>query len=80
MRIEEDSNSDDDEKYRESVRLEVGQGNRIIDRSVKRLQDRMVKVSTLDRIDTRKSFGFVKVADINSGNSHPSYMIITEIG
>jgi hypothetical protein len=80
MRIEEGSNTDDDEKYRESVRLEVGQGNGIVNGSVKRLQDRMVKVSTLDRIDTSKSFGFVKAADISSGNSHPIYMFITKIG
>ena len=62
MRIEEGSNTDDNEKQRESVRLEVGQGNGIVNRSVKRLQDRMVKVSTLDRIDSRKGFGFVKAA------------------
>jgi hypothetical protein len=80
MRIEEGSNSDDNEKYRESVRLKVGQGNGVVDGNVKGLQDRMVKVSMLDRIDARKNFGFVKAADINSGNSHPIYMFITEIG
>ena len=40
----------------------------------------MVKVSMLDQINTRKSFGFVKATNINLGNSHPSYMFITEIG
>jgi hypothetical protein len=61
MRIEEGANSDDNEEYRESVRLEVGQGNRIVNRSIKRLQDLIVKVPTLDRIDARKGFDLSKL-------------------
>jgi hypothetical protein len=80
MRIEEGANTDDKEEYRESVRLEVGQGNGIVNRSVKGLQDRIVKVSALHRIDARKSFGLSKPTDINSGNSQPSCMFIAEIG
>ena len=60
MRIEEDADTDDDEEYRESVGFEVGQRNRILNRSIKGLQDRIVKVSTLDRIDARKGFGLSK--------------------
>lgn len=60
IRIEEGANTDDNKEYRESVRLEVGQGNGIANRNVKGLQDRIVKVSTLDRIDARKGFGLSK--------------------
>jgi hypothetical protein len=60
MRIEEGAKADDNEEYRESVRFEVGQGNGIVNRSVKGLQDRIVIVSTLYRIDARKVFGLSK--------------------
>lgn len=60
MRVEEGANTDNNEEYGESVRLEVGQGNGIANRNVKGLQDCIVKVSTLDRIDARESFGLSK--------------------
>jgi hypothetical protein len=69
MRIEEGADTDDNEEYRESVRLEVGQGNGIVNRSVKGLQDRIVKVATLDRINARKSFGLSK-PPISSRETH----------
>lgn len=80
MRIEEAANTDEDKKYRESVRLVVGQGNGIEHRSVKGLHDRIVKISTLDWVEARKSFGLSKATDINSRNSQPSCMFIAEIG
>jgi hypothetical protein len=51
MRIEEGADTDDHKEYRESVRLEIRQGNGIVKRSVEGLHDGTVKVSTLDRID-----------------------------
>jgi hypothetical protein len=53
MRIEEGANTKDNEEYRESVRLEVRQGNGIINRRVEGLQDGILEVSTLDRIDAK---------------------------
>ncbi len=55
MRIEEGANTDDNKEYRESVRLKIRQGNGIVKRGVEGLQDRIVKVSTLDRIDAREA-------------------------
>jgi hypothetical protein len=80
MRIEEGANTDDNEEYRKSVGLEVGQGNGIMNRSVKGLQNRIVKVFTLDRIDARKGFGLSKRPISIRGNSQPSCMFVAEIG
>lgn len=65
IRIEKGADTEDDEEHREPVGLEVRQRNGIACRRVERLQDGILKVSALDRIDTKEQLCSSKIADIN---------------
>jgi hypothetical protein len=65
MRVEKGADTEDDEEHREPVGLEVRQRNGIAGGRVERLQDGILKVPALDRIDAKEPLRSSKTADIN---------------
>jgi hypothetical protein len=51
VRIKEGASAEDHEEHRESVRLEVHQGNGIVSRSIERFQNRTLEIASGDRIN-----------------------------
>src|SRR5260221_11044883 len=64
MSVKEGANAEDHEEYRESMRLEVHEDDRIVDRRVEWLKDIMFKVAAGNRIESR-TVSFVKADDHN---------------